>query len=183
LHLSGISLAISAVACDTCLEAIAIARAAGVLVAFDTNLRLRLWPLARARMIIDAAAAMADIVLPSLDDSRQLLAVEAPDLIVDHYLRQGAGVVALKMGADGALVATPERRQRLDAHRVQAVDATGAGDTFDGAFLAEYIRTGDPFAAGRRANVAAALATTGFGAVAPMPTREAVDAALGGSAA
>ena len=181
LHLSGISLAISAVACDACLEAIAVARAAGVQVAFDTNLRLRLWPLARARLTIDAVAAMADIVLPSLDDSRQLLAIEAPERIVDHYLGHGARVVALKMGADGAIVATPERRQRIETHRVEAVDATGAGDTFDGAFLAEYIRTGDPFAAGRRANVAAALATTGFGAVAPMPTREAVDAALGGS--
>jgi 2-dehydro-3-deoxygluconokinase len=58
------------------------------------------------------------------------------------------------------------------------VDATGAGDMFDGAFLAEYLRTGDPFAAGRYANVAAALSTEGYGAVAPMPRRAAVEAAM-----
>ncbi|MBN9011036.1 MAG: carbohydrate kinase family protein, partial [Rhizobiales bacterium] len=55
---------------------------------------------------------------------------------------------------------------------------TGAGDMFDGAFLAEYLRTGDPFAAGHYANVAAALSTEGYGAVAPMPKRAMVEGAL-----
>jgi 2-dehydro-3-deoxygluconokinase len=54
---------------------------------------------------------------------------------------------------------------------VDAVDATGAGDCFDGAFLAEWVRTGDPFASAAYATVAAALSTTGYGAVAPLPTR------------
>ena len=49
---------------------------------------------------------------------------------------------------------------------------------FDGAFLAEYLRTGDPFEAARYANMAAALSTEGYGAVAPMPRREAVEAAI-----
>jgi 2-dehydro-3-deoxygluconokinase len=50
---------------------------------------------------------------------------------------------------------------------------------FTGAFLAEHLRTGDPFAAGRYANVAAALSTEGYGAVAPMPKRAVVEAAMG----
>jgi 2-dehydro-3-deoxygluconokinase len=61
---SGISQAISASACDAVFEAFATAREAGVLTAYDTNLRLKLWPLTRARAIIHAACAMADIVLP-----------------------------------------------------------------------------------------------------------------------
>lgn len=178
LHVSGISLAISPVACDAVLAAVEVAKAAGVRVSLDTNLRLRLWPLPRARAIIGAVAATADILLPGLDDVRQLLGLEDPDAIADHYLREGAGVVVLTLGAEGALVATAERRERLPAHRVEAVDATGAGDTFDGAFLAEHLRTDDPFAAARWANAAAAIATTGFGAVAPMPKRPAVDAFL-----
>jgi 2-dehydro-3-deoxygluconokinase len=178
LHVSGISLAISATACDAVLAAIEIARAAGVQVSFDTNLRLRLWPLPRARAIIAATAAMSDILLPGLDDVRQLLGLEDPDAIADHYLARGVRLVVLTLGAEGALVATAEQRARLAAHPVEAVDATGAGDTFDGAFLAEYLRTDDPFAAARWANAAAAIATTGFGAVAPMPKRPAVDAFL-----
>jgi 2-dehydro-3-deoxygluconokinase len=52
---------------------------------------------------------------------------------------------------------------------VRSVDATGAGDCFDGAFAARLLAGDDPFAAARYANVAAALATTGYGAVAPLP--------------
>ena len=63
------------------------------------------------------------------------------------------------------------------------MDATGAGDTFDGAFLAEYLLTGEPFRAGLYANAAAALATRGYGAVDPMPRREEVLGLLASSAA
>jgi 2-dehydro-3-deoxygluconokinase len=178
LHASGISQAISASACDTVFRAIEIARAAGVLVSFDTNLRQRLWPLPRARAIIQATAAQADILLPSLDDAVALMGLDDPDAVADHYLGRGVGIVALTLGKEGALVATAERRERLTPRRVESVDATGAGDTFDGSFLAEYLRTGDPFAAGRYANAAAALSTRGFGAVAPMPRRAEVEAFL-----
>ncbi len=178
LHLSGITLGISATACDAGLAAMAAARAAGVTVAFDTNLRLRLWPLARARAMIGAAAGLCDIALPGLDDARALLGIDDPEAIVAHYLTAGARVVALTLGAAGTLVATPERSERIAGFPVQAVDATGAGDTFDGAFLTEWLRHADAFAAARYANAAAALSTQGFGAVAPMPTRAAVEALI-----
>ena len=64
-------------------------------------------------------------------------------------------------------------------HRVQAVDATGAGDCFDGAFAVRMVAGDDPVAAARYANAAAALATTGFGAVAPLPRHTDVMALLG----
>jgi len=179
LHASGISQAISGSACDAVFRAIEIAKEAGRLVAYDTNLRLRLWPVPRARAVIHEAARHADILLPGIDDARALTGLAEPDTIADHYLALGAKIVALTLGAEGALIATAERRERLPAHRVDAIDATGAGDCFDGAFLAEYLRGGDPFAAGRWANAAAAVATTGFGAVAPLPDRAAVERLLG----
>jgi 2-dehydro-3-deoxygluconokinase len=58
---------------------------------------------------------------------------------------------------------------------VDAVDASGAGDTFGGAFVTEWLRTGDPFRAAEFGNAAAALKTLGYGAVAPMPRRDAVE--------
>ena len=58
LQASGISLGISANASDCVLAAFEVARASGVRVALDSNLRLKLWPLARARAVISAAAAM-----------------------------------------------------------------------------------------------------------------------------
>ena len=177
-HLSAIGQAISDSARATCDAAIAAARAAGVKVSYDTNLRLRLWDLDTARRKIDETIALCDIALPSLDDSRQLTGLAEPDDIADYYLKLGVPLVALKMGAEGSLIATPKARHRLPPHLVQAVDATGAGDTFDGAFLSRLLDGDDPETAGRYANVAAALSTLDYGAVAPIPRQAAVVAAL-----
>ena len=179
LHVSGISQAISTSACDAVFAAIRAARTAGTLVSYDTNLRLKLWPLDRARAIILAAVALADIARPGLDDARLLTGLDDPDAITDYFLALGPRIVALTLGAEGSIVATREERRRVPGITVQAVDASGAGDTFGGAFLAEYLRSGDPFAAGRYGNVAAALKTRNRGAVAPIPHRKDVLAVLG----
>ncbi|HLI12324.1 MAG TPA: sugar kinase [Alphaproteobacteria bacterium] len=178
LHLSGISQAISESAAATAAEAIAQARAHGVKVSYDPNLRLKLWPLARARAVIDATVALADIVLPSLEDARTLTGREGADEILDHYLGLGAPLVALKLGREGCLIGTAQARRRLPGHRVQTVDATGAGDAFVGAFLARLAMGDNPLAAAAYANAAAALSTTGYGAVAPIPSRAAVERLL-----
>jgi 2-dehydro-3-deoxygluconokinase len=168
-HLSAIGQAISASARQTCDAAISAARAAGVKVSYDTNLRLRLWDLDMARRTIDATIARCDIALPSLDDSQQLTGLSQPDAIADYYLKLGTPLVALKMSAEGCLIATSQERFRVPGHRVEAVDATGAGDTFDGSFLARLLAGDDVKAAARYANVAAALSTRGYGAVTPIP--------------
>jgi 2-dehydro-3-deoxygluconokinase len=67
---------------------------------------------------------------------------------------------------------------RLPALRVTPVDATGAGDCFAGALLAELARGATLVDAARIANVAAALSTQGYGAVDPLPRRAQVEAAL-----
>ena len=168
-HLSAIGQAISDTARETCDAAIKVARKAGVKISYDTNLRLRLWDLDVARKVIDATIARCDIALPSLDDSRQLTGLEEPEAIVAYYLDLGAPLVALKMGAEGSLIATRQRQTRIAPHTVEAVDATGAGDTFDGAFLTRLLAGDDPETAARYANVAAALSTRGYGAVTPIP--------------
>ena len=178
LHVSGISQGISAAAADAVFAAIDCVRTSGGKVSYDTNLRLKLWPLERARAVIHAAMAQCDIALPGLDDARQLTGLDEPDAIADFYLRLGAGVVALTLGEAGTLVATADDRRRIKGRRVEAIDATAAGDTFDGAFLARIVAGDDPFQAARYANAAAALSTQGYGAVAPIPTAQAVEAFL-----
>lgn len=179
LHLSGISQAISTSACDACFAAIDAAREAGVKISYDTNLRLKLWSLPRARAIIRASLALADWVLPSLDDAKLLFEREDPEAIVDACHAAGAPVVVLRCGAAGCVVSDGSRRERIAGHRVNVVDATGAGDCFDGAFAVRLIAGDDPIAAARYANAAAALATTGYGAVAPLPRHPEVMTLIG----
>jgi 2-dehydro-3-deoxygluconokinase len=177
-HISGISQAISGSAADAGFHAIAVAREAGVRVSYDTNLRLRLWDLPRARAVIHAAIAQADIALPSYDDAVALTGFDQPDAIADFYLRLGCPLVALKLGKDGVLLADNSARERIAGRVVDAVDATGAGDSFAGAFLARLVAGDSPRDATIYANAAAALATTGYGAVAPIPRAEQVRAFL-----
>jgi 2-dehydro-3-deoxygluconokinase len=178
LHLSGISAAISDTACDTCFAAIDVARAAGVQVSFDTNLRLKLWPIARARAVMRELIRLSDICLPSLEDISAVSGLQDPDALLDYCLGLGAKVVALKMGEQGAYVTDGQRRVRIAPHPCRPVDATGAGDTFGGALLARLVAGDALEPAARYATVAAALSTEGYGAVEPIPRAERVRAAL-----
>lgn len=178
LYASGISQGISNSAADAVFHAIDVARGAGVRVAYDTNYRPRLWPAARASAIIHAAIAQSSIALPGLEDAERLTGLSDPDAIADFYLRLGPSLVALKMGAAGTLLATPKERLRIAPFPCEPVDATGAGDTFCGAFLARLIDGDDPADAAAYAACAAALSTTGYGAVPPIPRADAVRAAM-----
>jgi 2-dehydro-3-deoxygluconokinase len=174
LHVSGISQAISASATETVFHAIRIAREAGVKVAYDPNLRLKLWPLDRAREVILATIPQVDYFLPSLDEVRLVFSLDDPAAILDRCHQQGAPAVVLKLGKDGSWVSEGATRTRIAAYTVAAVDATGAGDCFDGSFLARLATGDDAVSAARWASAAAALTTTGYGAVAPLPTAEEV---------
>ena len=181
-HTSGISQAISDNACDAVFAALEAARVAGVRIAYDSNLRLRLWPLARARAVIRATIVLADYFLLSMEDAEALCGEKDADAILDWCHEAGAKVVALKLGAAGVMGSDSTRREKIAGHAVNCVDATGAGDCFAGALLAR-MAAGDDFWDGLRyANAAAALATTGFGAVAPLPRPDAVRRLLSGFA-
>jgi 2-dehydro-3-deoxygluconokinase len=174
LHVSGISLAISASARDTAFEAMGEARQAGALVSFDSNLRLKLWSLEEARAAIVRAAGSCDLFLPSAEDLEVLSGQSDPAAMVDWSHALGARQVVLKRGAQGALVRDGRRREHIAGHQVHMVDATGAGDCFCGNLLARVALGDSLFDAARYANAAAAIAVQGFGAVAPLPRAEQV---------
>lgn len=178
VHSSAITHAISDSASDALFTMISLARKHQTLVSFDTNLRLKLWPLARARALIHETIRFVDFCLPSLDEARLLTGKEHADDIADFYLSCGAQNVVLKMGAQGAMFANADCRFQVAGHQVATVDATGAGDCFSGAFLSRILAGDKPQQALRYANAAAALTTTGYGAVAPLPRQEDVMAFL-----
>lgn len=178
LHVTGISQGISNHATDAVFRAIEIANDNSVQVSYDPNVRTKLWSLDRARAIIHAAMRRCQIALPSSEDAVCLTGLTNPDHIVDYYLNLGADMVVLKLGAEGSLVATQDERRHVEGRDITPVDATAAGDTFDGALLAELAAGRDVFSAAYYANAAAALSTQGYGAVAPIPHRASVEAFL-----
>lgn len=177
-HTSGITQAISNSACDATFAAIEMARAAGVRVSYDPNVRASLWSRARARALILETIPQADFVFPSLEDGEFITGSQNPEAIAEQLLERGAKTVALKLGAAGVLLATDQQIQHIAAMPVNVVDTTGAGDTFAGAFVTAYVQGRSPIECARFANAAAALTTTGWGAVNPIPRRAQVDALL-----
>ena len=178
LHVSGISEAISPQASACVRQAVELAVRSGVRVSYDTNLRLALWPLDKAKSVIHETMRRCQVALPSYDDAVALTGLRQPDAIIDFYLALGADTVALKMGAQGAIVAAGGRRRVMAGINTAAVDCNAAGDTFAGVFLAALLQGSDPFSAGARANRAAAISTAAPGAVASIPGRDRVAAAL-----
>lgn len=110
----------------------------GAVVAFDPNLRARLWRgSARMRAEVMAAARVADIVLPSLDEEAAVFGDGTSEAVIARYRGAGAGTVVVKNGA-GRIVAWDrvEGAAQCDPAPVVPRDTTAAGDSFNAGFLA-----------------------------------------------
>ncbi|WIY51808.1 sugar kinase [Devosia sp. YIM 151766] len=138
VYFSGITLAILAPrARGRLLGAIVKARDNGARIAFDTNLRPALWSSPRVMAgVLTAAASLCDIVLPTHSDEAPLFGDKSIDDTADRYLELGAEEVVVKDGSNDALIATANERVRVaPAPGAKVVDATGAGDSFNGGYL------------------------------------------------
>ncbi len=119
----------------------------------------------------------ADVVKASDDDLGYLYAGEAPPEAARRLLELGARAVLLTAGGDPVQLVTRNRELAIDVPPVEVVDTIGAGDTFNGGFLAWWMSTGrarsdldsiDVLVAGVEAGVAAAaIACTRRGADPP----------------
>src|SRR5207247_2274584 len=92
---------------------------------------------------------------------------------------RGARAVVAKLGPLGALLVTNEKTRRWAGLRVEAVDTTGAGDVWNGAFAIARAEGASEDTAGDYANAAAAVSVTRAGAQPSMPTRSEVESRTG----
>lgn len=139
LYLSGITLSLFGAPERARLLRLAQAiRQRGGIVAFDPNYRPRGWPdVAAARAAIAAFAPAVSVALPTAEDEVQLWGEVTPAQIASRWLDWGAEEVAIKLGADGCVVATRAASVSVPAVPVDTVvDTTGAGDSFNAAYLA-----------------------------------------------
>ena len=115
--------------------------------------------------------SMIDILTPNEREACVLSGVTDPTEAAGILVNRGVGTVVVTRGAEGALVSRGKDVLHVPAFIVDAIDSTGAGDAFSGAFacgLAEGLSIEEAL---EMAVAAGALATTGHGAQAAMPTR------------
>lgn len=165
LHVSAVSQAVSPSMRAAVQAAAEVAQANGTLVSYDLNLRLKLWSLDEARDCVHSFLPFVDIVLPSDDEAALLVETTAPDTLLDFFESFGAAHVALKRGSKGAILSSSGQRVEIKARPVEALDSTGAGDTFAGVFLAKFLETDQPETAARAAVHAATHTVLHYGAL------------------
>lgn len=138
VYLSGISIAvISQSARDRLWQALADRRATGLRVAFDSNYRDTLWETPDvARAEIARFWQVTDIALPSHDDEQTLFAYADPQAIISGLNTAGVHLGAVKCGANGPLSLGGALGDAVYPAAENVVDTTGAGDSFNGAYLA-----------------------------------------------
>ncbi|GAB4481919.1 MAG: sugar kinase [Erythrobacter tepidarius] len=172
LYLSGITLSLFDEAGRAEVTALAAAvRAGGGEVVFDGNYRPRGWAdAAAARAAFAAIAPHVSIALPTFDDEVALYRDDDPQDSAERWHAAGARVVAVKMGDAGALLSLAGEPPRLVPcpERKAAIDTTGAGDSFNAAFLAALLVGADPETAVRAGHRLAGAVVMHPGAIIPL---------------
>ncbi|KKD00433.1 ribokinase [Photobacterium halotolerans] len=157
-----------------------IERAASEAKAHQTNVILNPAP---AREIPDSLLACVDVITPNETEAEVLTGVTVTDnasaqLAADALHRKGIEIVLITLGAKGVWLSQNGRGQLIPGYRVDAVDTTAAGDTFNGALVTGLLEEMSLESAIRFAHAAAAISVTRFGAQTSIPTRAEVDAFL-----
>jgi fructokinase len=157
------------------------AREHGCTVVLDPNSRPELWngP-EREREVLGRALALADVVVAAADDTPLGDPADTPRERAEHLLAGGPGTAVVTRGEAGAFALAdgggpwPAGAVEHPGHDVEAVDPTGAGDAFLAGLVVGLLDGADLADAVDVAAAVGALATTGRGAMAALPDREAV---------
>jgi 2-dehydro-3-deoxygluconokinase len=169
-YFSGISLAIlHPRGRGKLMQALHLTRQGGARIAFDPNERPALWTSpAVMGSTISAAALLAEIVLPTFPDEAAIFGDASPEAVAERYLGWGAEEVVVKNGAEPAFVATRESRGWVPPQPgAVSVDPTGAGDSFNGAYLSARAQGASPLDAAASAHKLAAQVIGHRGALVP----------------
>lgn len=147
IYFSGITLGILAPeAVDTLLSELRRAKAAGKRVAFDPNIRPRLWADrdVMLKTITDGARA-ATLVLPSFDDETTHFGDASIEATIARYHGLGVEGVVVKNGEHGVTLSFDGQTSFAPAvAAAEVVDTTSAGDSFNGGFLSRLVRGTPP---------------------------------------
>lgn len=177
LHTSGLCLR-AAPEREAVLHGMRLAREAGVPVSIDLNLRLELWGWGdNIRETIGEAMELADVVMGSgIEEIVPLAQIESVEAAA-RILSDNKRIVIARLGIEGALVVSPSGAVRVPSFPAQVVDTLGAGDAFNGGFIAARVLGHGVHEAVRWGNGVAALKITRSGARG-VPTRTELDCLL-----
>ncbi len=190
VHVGGVTLAAGRSRTAT-LDLLERAAGAGCTVSFDPNVRRELWPDEETLVsVCREALASVDVCKATMAELQALgVRGEDPLAVAREALALGPHTCFVTRGSDGAVVAADERapwpdvpadRSRtpvtaaVDGYEVAVVDTTGAGDAFVAGVITALRESNSLTETLSFGCAVAAAATTDAGAMAALPTRDAV---------
>ncbi|MDM5083851.1 ribokinase [Aeromonas rivipollensis] len=164
---------------DSVLEAARLARAHGTRVVLNP---------APAQPLSSELLALVDLITPNQTEAELLTGVKVTGeasaaQASARFHQMGISDVMITLGSQGVYCSNGQQQALIPGFRVEAVDTTAAGDTFNGALLAAELAGADFHSAVRFAHGAAALSVTRFGAQSSIPGKQEVDTFLQSQAA
>jgi sugar/nucleoside kinase (ribokinase family) len=170
LHITGSALSISENSKEACYKAIKIAKEKNpkVIISFDPNLRPEMLDIDSILKICKPVLDSTTILLPSGEEAEMLAGIRGEIEASKKLLEMGPEFVVLKQGKEGCTVFNKDYQEglKIKGFKANEIDPTGAGDSFDGAFIIGYLVGWDLEKIARFANAVGALKVEYFG---PMP--------------
>jgi fructokinase len=164
---------------ETTLFALAEAKKAGCTISYDPNYRPLLWKSpAQAKEQLRFVLPYVDMIKLSDEETELLTGFSEPTSAARQLTDSGIKIAAVTLGRDGVLISANGRCEKVPGFDIHALDTTGAGDAFWGAFLfsvgalgkkIEELDFAEICEFARFANAAAALCVTKRGAIPAMP--------------
>ena len=186
-HIGSLSLTAEPVKSAT-IKALELAKESGCIISYDPNYRAPLWDSKEAAIEgMRSILSFVDVMKLS-DEETELLTDKAdPKEAAGVLLEKGVSLVAVTLGADGALVCTKEGSAIVSGYKANVVDTTGAGDSFWGGFLHKLLESGkapwdvsleEAVSFAKYGNAVASLCVEKRGAIPAMPTIAEIEARL-----
>ncbi|MBD3178000.1 MAG: carbohydrate kinase [Armatimonadia bacterium] len=164
LHMGG-SLLMPALDGAPTAELLADAQAHGVITSMDTAFN----PRVDARALIEPCLPHLDILMPSIEEAREITGETTPEAMLDALDGHGITTIGVKLGAEGCVLRHEGRTLRLPAYPVEVVDGSGAGDAFMAGFLYGRLQGWDVEDCARMATATAAHCIQAIGCSAGVP--------------
>lgn len=185
-HVMGCSLAASPAIRESVLYCLKLAKNQGAKITFDPNIRPELFDDLSIREAYELLLKESDVILTGKSEFEQLFPCglgnerghDTNNVVKQLLLEKQNRIVVIKDGAKGVHVYTDEDMFYVPSMSVEEVDPTGAGDCFDGAFVAGLEQGLSIRDAAKYANVAGALGVTAKGPMEGNSTRIEIEAEL-----
>ncbi len=166
---------------ETYLKVMEIAEKQNIFISFDPNYRIDLWKGRTEEFIETSKFCMkyADLVKVSDEEIKIISGEDDLNRGLEMLHKLGAKIVAVTLGKEGTLISNGKKSAIISSIKIKAIDSTGAGDAFVGAFLYKIAELEDPKSLIEKfekieeitafANKVGAVVCTKLGAIASLP--------------